>query len=417
MDSTNQTAAFLCGGALQKLFPQSPYLGSEANENGFSCTILHEGFDDSLLPLIEAKMRELASEEISFMEMVASNAIELFNHLGLKSLGNPSLRGVVEVARMGEFADYFEGEWAPSVHFALLQFREKKGRVRIEGIAFPSRDELKNFLKLWRQYPKLCHTALAKKLDLYEEGSVHPRGVAFKRAWKEFWQKQAMARGFEEVEIEPGKEAEYVERTGRSKICYWDGERDFFYIEGQQEKIPLQFMEEIARIFDLKFSWERKKHQQVLLLEDGLGRRWAGPTLVREKRGIKFSLFGSLSTWIALFLEQKRGEILFALAPEQAVLIPLDGVDPTPVCMCLDRAMARYRIDRDPKPLREKIHRALQLNVPYVMIYGKTEEKEKRVTIRAKSSKRDDRWTYEKLEKSFHERQWKFENQSTNPSP
>jgi threonyl-tRNA synthetase len=136
-----------------------------------------------------------------------------------------------------------------------------------------------------------------------------------------------------------------------------------------------------------------------------LGRFWKGPFLESQKEGACFSLFGDLAQFVALILEKTQGNLPFWMCPEQVRLLPLENVDYREVSQILEECRIRSQIDKDKSPLKEKIHRALRVKVPYVMVFGKQEEKAGNMKIRAYGSSHDQTLTKEQVKNFLVERQ------------
>lgn len=432
--SLNHTGALLLAAAIAKVFPQEEICFSHADSHGFSVEFTYsETFQESFLQLLESSMRDLAKEEVQLMEMVASNARELFLHRGQKKRAE-SLQGVegtVTVAKIGPFLDICTGDLEDCRHFSLLEFKQEKKRVSIFGVAFSEPQAQKQFLKKFRQYPKKCHEYFAKELDLYEDGMWHPRGMALKRALIDLWRLKLEMEGF--FEIAAADPNLYFSKTGRKKFSCWNGMSDFNYAFDENSLISsLQFIQKWINIFGFESKWVLVplKHTAKTLkkamatcgfdylteeeggdgsrvelrIADAIGRFWTGPTLWLKKEGIQFSLFGDLERFIALLLERYEGELPFWICPEQVRLLPFEGVDIEPVIKIFNRQNIRYFVDVEPNLLKEKMHRALRVKVPYVMVFGKREENSKQMNIRAYGSSLDETMTLEKMEQFLAER-------------
>ncbi|MBS0630130.1 MAG: hypothetical protein JSS30_07925 [Verrucomicrobia bacterium] len=419
----NHFGALVLCAAVSKVFPREQICFSDADGRGFSVELTYsETFQESYLPMLENTMKSLAKEKVIVREMVASNARELLQHKGHQKWGEGLQGGTVLVAEMGGFFGLCTGEFEPCDYFSLYQFTQSKKRVIIEGMAFPSADLQKTFLKKFRQYPKKCFEHFAKELDLIEGEIWLRRGMALRRVLVELWRKWLEGDGYYEISSPD---------LSRKKFSCWVGPQDRSYCFSENCLISsLQFIQKWINIFNFESKWVLVKPTKALkdaittcgidgAIEDGdeprvelriadaLGRYWTGPTLWLKKKGIEFSLFGDLERFIALLVEKTEGEFPFWLAPEQVRLLPMEGVDIEPLVKIFDRQNIRFFVDAEPVLLKEKMHRALRAKVPYVMVFGKREENSKRVNIRA--SGQDQAMTMEQLEQMLAER--KLENQ------
>jgi len=236
-------------------------------------------------------------------------------------------------------------------------------------------------------------------------------------------------------EIDTPDPVEYARMTGSTKNAVWENGKDkLYFFEINLLSFALQMMQNWVNLFNLKTKWVLSSPQRGKALEkalkncgfsydveegvlpvltlriaDAVDRFWDGPTVMCEKEKISFSLVGEVKKFIALILERCEGNLPAKLQPESVRIIPLGEVDYRPVIEIFDRQKVRVFIDKEPLPLSEKMHRALRMKVPYVMIFGKQEAASGRLKIRAYGSKRDDIVKLENLESFLLERQ--FESQ------
>jgi len=374
----NQLAALFTGKAVRAVFPKEIYFGSEVGGLGFSCTFSYSGtFDSALLEHLEREIQEVPIQE---MEMLGSNAADLFSHLGLEKLADKVRRmeGVVQVARMGDFADIYEGNLEEWGCVALLGFEQKNRSVKIFGRGFERKDQRRDFLKKFQGYQSASYWG--KELALFEDNLWLPRGMTLKHLLEDYWRASLQEGGLVEVGGEVGK-------SPFKNYGYWKGGED--HVVGKNLE---KWMEASLQKFGLEV--------RGLKLVDPLGIEREGPFFQRGKG----SLFGNLETFIYTLLEAYQGELPFWLAPEQMRLIVMEGADPKRVKEILMKAKIRTEIEAKEGSLGEKLQRALHIKVPYVIFFGKREEAAKSVTIRAIGSKRDDTITYEEFETFVQER-------------
>lgn len=459
MVELQSTASLFLSYTVKKLFPQCEILDSGVDRLGFFCEFTHtEKFHESLLLFLENEMKKNLGEEheVILQEMVPQNAKELLLHRGQKKLAERTkeFEGLVQLAQIGDFYHFFKEPLAQintSFVFSLVEFKQKKERVRVSGALFSHDRLLRKFLKKFRDYPQKNHFYLAKELDLYTlvEGKLfyHPHGQVLRELVVTKWRALLREEGFEEVGIPKEASTDYFKETGRKKLAFLSKEIneedeeflaneiltdqlfDFFEVGEEKEKMisSLQFIRKFSKIFDLECCYflvpakQRKQTdllKQVLgevgieyqidsslgekpgvyvLIADSIGRLWAGPKVEWHKGAIAFSLFGCLERFIALLIERYEGELPFWLSPEQVRLLSFEGVDSEPIQKILDGMQLRYRMDRKMTSLGEKIHQGLRMKVPYVMVFGKREEKENLVTVRAYSSNREQKMTKEQM--------------------
>jgi threonyl-tRNA synthetase len=417
-DSLASSAAFFLKAALKKCFPHASHFAITHSGGEFGATFTDAApFQEAYLELLAQTMRTLMQEEVTTKEMLASNAKQYLRHLGQEEEANAleGSGGLVLLAELQGRADRVEAPVEPVSHFALYSFLQKSKTVQITGIACATSKELKSFQKLYKEYPKYTHTVLAKDMELYEEGFWHPRGVALKRAIGEELEKFLVKEKFERVEVNDPEA--YRALTGRKKF-FQKGDQCFTFEPG-----ALDLVQKWLQKCDLKHRWvfypgrDKKKnteitqalqtpqivpskgpraHLQVLFL-DGLGREVEGPCLTFYPDYTEFSLVGNLVCFIQILLEQTRGNLPFFLEPEQLRIFLLDDLGLNPLMEILNRYKIRFLIDRSEALLKEKMHRALRLKIPYVMVVGKREIESKEVVIRPRGSDLQERMNYEQL--------------------
>jgi len=405
-----QYAAALLGAAIREVFPKSSYLGSGVSEEGFYARFRDtEPFQEGFLSLLINAMKKLEDEQIEEKEMLASNSAELFAHYGEKNLAQLAreIEGTALIIQIGSYYD-FGGPAEPTKFYSLLGFEQNGKEVTIFGAAFSTQKEQKEFLKLFQKYPKRKASAVAEQLELYQNGFWHPRGIRLKHLLQEMWRKHLASFGFEEVGKADPKE--YFELSRRTKFGYLDSEKDkIFCFEPDSMQLCLQIIQKWVIIFDLRTRIAKGGKRQTLQIADGLGRFRSGPYLEKGKDKVSFSLFGDLDRFIDLVLERTKGDLPFWLCPEQVRLLPMEHVDFDPVIKILQMLKIRYIVDQKKDPLKEKMHRALQVKVPYVIVFGKHEENSGKVKLRAYGSNQDQEVTLEELKNTLAERQ--LENQ------
>jgi threonyl-tRNA synthetase len=174
--SLNRTAAEIAALSFYELFPGLGLLGGKETSLGFSFDFLC----DVLVPaqaeiLVEEKMRQIVREKrpIRLLEMVPFSARELLLKEGHRARAEEvGEGGLVEVIQIGNFHNLSQGPHLTcSSHlsaFKLWPIQElEKGVLRLSGCAFPSKAELKQFLKLLRNYPEKSHERVGVREALW----------------------------------------------------------------------------------------------------------------------------------------------------------------------------------------------------------------------------------------------------------
>lgn len=144
------------------------------------------------------------------------------------------------------------------------------------------------------------------------------------------------------------------------------------------------------------------------MVEDALGREWQLGTpqldfVQPERFGLKytdadgkektpvmihFALAGALERFLSVYIEHTAGAFPAWIAPEQVRIIPISDEN-------LDYAQAvaaklaengiRYQLDGESERMQNKVRKAQEYKVPYMLILGKKEEAEQTVSLRYRS--------------------------------
>ena len=180
------TSAHLMAEAIQQLFPHVKFGIGPAIENGFYYDV--DGGEapikESDLPLIEAKMMELAAkkEAVVRREISKADALKMFGDRGEEykvELISELEDGTITTYTQGEFTDLCRGPHLPttapikavkltSLAGAYWRGDEKRHQLtRIYGITFPKKKMLDEYLTLMEETKKRDHRKLGKELELF----------------------------------------------------------------------------------------------------------------------------------------------------------------------------------------------------------------------------------------------------------
>jgi len=219
------TASHVMAQAVQKLYPDTTLAIGPAIEEGF-----YYDFDTSAtfspedLEKIEAAMAAIVAADLPLQrrEMSREEAIEFFRERGEKykvELLEGIAEDTVSVYSQGDFVDLCRGPHLPSTGrlraYKLLSIAgaywrgdERNAMLqRIYGTAFPSQEQLDEFLRLREEAARRDHRRLGRELDLFSipeqlgGGLVlwHPKGALIRYLIEEFWRKEHLKRGYDLV--------------------------------------------------------------------------------------------------------------------------------------------------------------------------------------------------------------------------
>jgi threonyl-tRNA synthetase len=265
------SAAHLMAAAVQALFPETKFAIGPAIEDGFYYDMeLPRALVPDDLPIIEAKMRELAGQRLPFArcEMGIVNAlawaregrqtykVEILE--ALRDHGAPSAKGQapaddleelageatpgtasVSLYQTGPFMDLCRGPHVPDTswltafrltHLAGAYWRGDERRPmlqRIYGTAFLTREALNDHLARLEEARRRDHRRLGQELELFsiadEVGGGlilwHPKGGIVRKLIEDFWRDEHLKNGYDLV---------YSPHLGRAKLWQTSGHLDFY---------------------------------------------------------------------------------------------------------------------------------------------------------------------------------------------
>ena len=195
LHNLRHSAAHLLAQAVTQLFPETKTTMGPVTETGFYYDFLPpRNFKEEDLPLIEAKMRELSKQgyKIEGKQVPKEEAKRLFAGNQFKQELIDSIPDeTVGIFTQGDFYDLCKGGHVESLdqikHFMLTTISGSYWRAdrsgtalqRISGIAFLSKEDLENYLKLQEELKLYDHRVLGKQLDLFSFHDEAPGMVFF----------------------------------------------------------------------------------------------------------------------------------------------------------------------------------------------------------------------------------------------
>jgi len=185
IEKIRHSLAHILASAIKELYPKTKLGMGPAIENGFYYDFdFKENISNNDLPKIEKKMKELLKGDIQFKknEISKSEARKLFKNEPYKlELINELEGDKISIYKSGDFFDLCKGPHVKSTKeiakdaFKLTRvagaywkgFEENQMLTRVYGIAFKTKKELDNYIRLQKEAEKRDHRALGKKLDLF----------------------------------------------------------------------------------------------------------------------------------------------------------------------------------------------------------------------------------------------------------
>jgi threonyl-tRNA synthetase len=218
------SSAHLMAEALEALFPGMKFGIGPAIENGFYYDVdpgEGKAITDSDLPLIEAKMKELAAQnnKIVRSDVSKKEAMEIFGSKGDEyktELISELEDGTITLYRQGNFTDLCRGPHLPdtspikairvlSLAGAYWRGDEKRRMLtRIYGITFPKQKQLDEYITLLEEARKRDHRRIGKELELFAFSPKVgmglplwlPKGADLKQRLIDFMTKVLKERGY-----------------------------------------------------------------------------------------------------------------------------------------------------------------------------------------------------------------------------
>ena len=190
------SAAHLLAQAVIQIYPDAKPNAGPPTEEGFYYDIDMKPISQEDLERIEARMKQIVSENIpvvreelsrqELMKIFAGNPYKID-----KIMENVPEKGSSTVYRQGDFVDFCRGPHVPSTGYlkaikllsiASTHYKADENRpmlVRIYGTAFPDEKSLREYLKNREEAMKRDHRKIAQDMDLLVFNSERAPGFPF----------------------------------------------------------------------------------------------------------------------------------------------------------------------------------------------------------------------------------------------
>ncbi|MBF0954077.1 MAG: threonine--tRNA ligase [Atopobium sp.] len=220
-------AAHLLAQALKRLYPHAQFAYGPATENGFyyDVDLGDTKVNEDDFPAIEAEMKKIVKEnlKIETFELPRDEAIAYMKERGesykVEHIGDLAPDAHITFYKQGEYVDmcvgphmlYTKGVKAfklTSISGAYWKAdKNNKMLTRIYGVAFGSKDELAQYLKMIEEAEKRDHRKIGREMELFMisdfgPGSPFwlPNGMALRNALTEYWHEMQARFGYQEVQ-------------------------------------------------------------------------------------------------------------------------------------------------------------------------------------------------------------------------
>jgi threonyl-tRNA synthetase len=250
LHAIRHTASHVMAQAIQHLFPGVKFAIGPAIDTGFYYDIDSEHvFTPEDLSAIEKEMAKIVKQNIPLVRSEVPRKDALARFAAEKEIYKVELindlpeDAVISLYTQGDFTDLCAGPHCPSTGrvkaFKLMSLagaywrgnEKNKMLQRIYGTAFPSKEELDDYLHMLEEAEKRDHRKLGKELDIFsmhDEGPgfpfFHPNGMRIRNAILEYWHQVHRKYHYEQVMTPMIMNRELWVRSG-----HWDHYRENMY--------------------------------------------------------------------------------------------------------------------------------------------------------------------------------------------
>ncbi|MBN1320463.1 MAG: threonine--tRNA ligase [Thermoleophilia bacterium] len=248
LDVIRHSAAHVLADAATRLYPGTKVAIGPAIRNGFYYDFeFPEPVGEDDLPRLNEEIHRLLGANLPFQrrEVSKEEALELFadEPYKVELIKDLPEDAVISVYRQGEFLDLCRGPHVPDtgrigavglLSVAGAYWRGKSDNTmltRIYGTAFPTQKELEEYLERMEMARQRDHRKLGRELGLFsfhDEGPgfpfFHPKGMRVINALLEYWRREHVAAGYEEI-----RTPMILERTLWEQSGHWDNYKDNMY--------------------------------------------------------------------------------------------------------------------------------------------------------------------------------------------
>src|SRR4051812_13561655 len=219
------SASHVMADAVRRLRPNAKVAIGPSIETGFYYDFDTEPFEPGDAERIEAEMRKIIAENVPFTRRVVSRAeaLALFESRGEKYkveiINSIPENDEVSYFQHGDFIDLCRGPHVERTGdikaFKVLSFAgaywrgdERNPQLqRVYGTAFPSEQELKDYLASIEEAKRRDHRVLGKQLDLFSTDDLigpgfvlwHPKGAFVRYTLEDIIRKENVKRGYDLV--------------------------------------------------------------------------------------------------------------------------------------------------------------------------------------------------------------------------
>jgi threonyl-tRNA synthetase len=248
LEVLRHSAAHVFAQALQRLHPESKLAIGPWTDEGFYYDIANVNLDSEDLAAIETEAHDIIEEDLPIerTERQRKEAFAIYDNNPFKRdilVDEAAGEDPVSFYVQGDFFDLCQGPHVTSTGeiggFALLETSAAYWRgeednemlTRVYGTAFPTEDELQDFLERREKAKERDHQKIGREMNLFSvpdhsPGSVHfhPKGMTVRRELEEYVRTKNNELGYEEVWTPELNKADLWKPTGHYENFTEQGE-------------------------------------------------------------------------------------------------------------------------------------------------------------------------------------------------
>ena len=224
-EAYRHTSSHIMAQAIKRLWPEAKLAIGPAIKDGFYYDIdLEHKITDDDLKKIQKEMKKIIKANYPLEKSILSRdkALELMQQKGedykVELINDLPSDGEISFYTQGEFADLCAGPHVEStgkikaiklmsVAGAYWRGNEKNKMLqRVYGTAFPSQEELQEYIDRIEEAKKRDHRKIGKEMDLFalmEEGPGFPfflpNGMILRTELENYWRQEHRKRGYDEI--------------------------------------------------------------------------------------------------------------------------------------------------------------------------------------------------------------------------
>ncbi len=255
-DCLRHTASHVLAQAVKRLYPDVKVAIGPAIENGFYYDFEFKNpITSEDLPKIEKEMQKIIKENIPVERytMSRTDAIAYFKEKNedykVELIEDLPADAEISFFKQGDFTDLCAGphvlstgkvKYVKLMSLAGAYWRgneNNKMLQRIYGTAFPTKEELDEYVNMLEEAKKRDHRKLGKQLDLFnimEEGPgfpfFFPKGMILKNILEDYWREIHQKAGYQEIKTPMILNSQLWKRSG-----HWDHYQENMYFTNIDE--------------------------------------------------------------------------------------------------------------------------------------------------------------------------------------